>query len=128
MPTEIAIKSEDRPGILAQIGELLGKLDINIIAAAAFTFDGQGQLHMVVDEADRAVAALKEAGFQIASVHEVLAVSLDDRPGELGRFSRKLADAGINILSFYTAGAGVGDKEIIMAVDNVEAARNFSTN
>lgn len=126
MPTEIAIEAEDRPGVLAEIGEILGDSDINIVAAAAFTHLGRGQLHFVVDDADRAIKFLKAAGFNILSVHEVLEVSLDDRPGELGRFSRKLADAGINILSFYTSGAGAGDKEIIMAVDKVEAARDFT--
>jgi len=127
MPTEIAIESEDRPGVLAEIGELLGERAINITAAAAFTYDGRGQLHFVVEDADHALAALKEAGYKVLSTHEVLEVSLDDRPGELGRFSRKLAEAGINIISFYTSGAGSGDKEIIMSVDNVPAAREFAT-
>lgn len=126
MPTEIAIESEDRPGILADIGELLGDSDINIVAAAAFTHGGRGQLHFVVDDADRAMKVIDAAGFRISSVHEVLQVSLDDRPGELGRFSRRLAESGINIISFYTSGTGVGDKEIIMAVDKVEAARDFA--
>lgn len=126
MPTEIAIEYEDKPGILADIGEVLGESSINIVAAAAFTHGGRGQVHFVVDDADRAMKAIERAGFKILSVHEVLEVSLDDRPGELGRFSRKLADAGINIISFYTSGAGVGDKEIIMAVDKVEDARDFA--
>lgn len=57
-------------------------------------------------------------------MREVLGVSLDNRPGELGRFARSLAEAGINITSFYTAGeTASGDAEIIIAVDNVEAAR-----
>jgi len=127
MPTEIAVETEDRPGILADIGELFGERAINILAAAAFTFEGRGQLHFVVDDADHAMEALKSAGIKIGSVHEVLSVSLDDRPGELGRFSRRLADAGVNIKSFYTTGSGLGDKEIIMAVDNVEAARSHAS-
>jgi len=127
MPTEIAIESADRPGVLAEIGELFGERGINITAAAAFTHEGRGQLHFVVEDADQALRALDEASIKVLSSHEVLGVSLDDRPGELGRFSRKLAEAGINIISFYTSGAGAGDKEIIMAVDNVAAAREFAT-
>jgi len=126
MPTEIAVETEDRPGVLAEIGELFGGRAINILAAAAFTYDGTGMLHFVVDDADHAVKALGEGGFKIRSVHEVLAVTLDDRPGELGRFARSLAAAGINITSFYTSTAGPGDTEIIMAVDNVDAARAFA--
>ena len=54
---------------------------------------------------------------------EVLAVSLDDRPGELGRYARRLADAGINISALYMAAGQAGDLELIVAVENLEAAR-----
>lgn len=123
MPTEIVVESEDRPGILAQIGEMFGEIEINILAAAAFTHEGKGIIHFVVDDADRAQGSLEQAGYKVMTVREVLNVSVDDRPGELGRFARKLADAGVNITSFYTAGSGMGDTELILAVDNVEAAK-----
>lgn len=123
MPTEIVIETEDRPGVLAQIGELFGELEINIFAAAAFTHGGKGILHFVVDDVDRARGALEQAGHRISTTREVLNASLDDRPGELGKFARKLADAGVNITSFYTAGSSGGDTEIILAVDDVDAAR-----
>jgi hypothetical protein len=122
VPTEIVIETEDRPGILAAVGELFGEIDVNITAAAAFTHGGLGVIHFVVDESDRAVRALEQAGYKVLQIREVLAVSLDDRPGELGRFARRLADAGVNISSFYTTGEGAGDKEIIIAVNNIEAA------
>ncbi len=123
MPTEIVVESEDRPGILAQIGEMFGEIEINILAAAAFTHEGKGVLHFVVDDSDRAQGSLEAAGYKVLTVREVLNTTLDDRPGELGRFARKLADAGVNITSSYTSGSAIGDTEIILAVDNVEAAR-----
>jgi len=123
MATEIVVEAEDRPGILATIGELFGEIEINIVAAAAFTFAGKGHLHFVVDEDARAVAALERAGFKIMQIHEVLTVTLDDKPGELGRYARKLADSGVNIMSIYTAGARGGEKELILAVDDIEAAQ-----
>ena len=123
MPTEIVIEAEDRPGMMASLGELLGEAGVNITAAAAFTHDGRGFLHFVVREADRALSALREACWQVVGVQEVLAVSLDDRPGELGRFARRLADAGINITSLYIAGGRAGDKEMVVAVDDLHKAR-----
>jgi hypothetical protein len=123
VPTEIVVETEDRPGVLAQIGEMFGEIEINILAVAAFTHEGKGILHFVVDDAGRAQGSLEAAGFKVMTVREVLNASLDDRPGEIGRFARKLADAGVNITSFYTAGSGMGDTEIILAVDNVEAAK-----
>lgn len=123
MPTEIVVESEDRPGILAAIGELFGEVGINIIAAAAFTHGGKGIMHFVVDDADRAIHSLESIGMVAAQVREVLTVSIEDRPGELGRYARMLADAGINIAAFYSGGSEGGDREIVMAVDNLESAQ-----
>ena len=123
MPTEIVVEAEDRPGAVATIGELLGDAGVNIAAAAAFTYEGMGFLHFVVMEADKAMAALDEGGWTVVRVQEVMSVSLDDRPGELGRFARRLADSGINITSLYIAGGRAGDKEMVVAVDDLHKAR-----
>lgn len=123
MPTEIVIETKDQPGVIAAIGELFGGRRINIKAAAAFTHEGHGFLHFVVDDADGAIAALKSAGWNVRQRREVLAVSLDDQPGELGRYARRLANAGINISTLYMAGGPAGDVEVIVAVENVQAAR-----
>lgn len=123
MSTEIVVEAEDRPGMMAALGELLGDAGVNIVAAAAFTRDGLGYLHFVVQEADRALKALRNADWQVVGVQEVLTVSLDDRPGELGKFARQLADAGINITSLYISGGRAGDKELVVAVDDIHKAR-----
>jgi hypothetical protein len=123
VPTEIVIEAEDRPGMMASLGELLGEADVNITAAAVFTHDGRGFLHFVVQEADRAVSALRDACWEIVGVQEVLTISLDDRPGELGRLARRLANAGINITSLYISGGRAGDKEMVVAVDDLHRAR-----
>jgi hypothetical protein len=123
MPTEIVIETQDRPGVIAAIGELFGERRINIRAAAAFAHEGRGYLHFVVDDADEAIAALKPAGWNVVQRREVLAVSLDDHPGELGRYARRLANAGVNISALYMAAGQAGDLEVIVAVENVEAAR-----
>jgi hypothetical protein len=110
--------------MVAALGEAFGSADVNITAAAAFTFEGRGFLHFVVEEeADRALKALHDGGWSVIRIQEVLTVSLDDRPGELGRFARRLADAGVNITSFYVAGGSGGDKQLVVAVDDLHSAR-----
>ena len=123
MPTEIIVESDDRPGVIADIGELFGQARVNITAAAAFVQDGRGYLHFVVDNADRALAALKVGGWKVTAKREVLSVSLGDEAGELGRYARRLAEAGVNITALYTAGERAGEKELIVAVDDLAAAR-----
>jgi hypothetical protein len=123
MPVEIVIETEDRPGVIADLGELLGDANVSITAAAAVVADGKGILHFVVDDADSALGALRRGGWKVRRSREVLAVSLDDRPGELGRYARRLAEAGINISALYTAGSRGGDREIIVAVDDLNEVR-----
>ena len=120
---EIVVETDDRPGIIADIGEVFGQARVNIRAAAAFAHGGHGYLHFVVDDSDRALAILKVGGWKVRTTREVLVVSLDDRPGELGRYARRLADAGINIAALYMAGERAGEKELIVAVDDVASAR-----
>jgi hypothetical protein len=126
MPTEIIIHAEDRPGVIADIGELFGEAGVNITAAAAFAIDGKGVLHFVVNDADRALSALKRAGWKVRASREVLAISLDDRPGELGRYARRLAEAGVSIRALYSAGTRAGDREFIIAVDDPTVAKRVS--
>lgn len=126
MPSEVVVETEDRTGVIAAIGELLGQRRINIRAAAAFAHEGRGFLHFVVDDADRAEAALKEARWKVVHRREVLAVSLDDRPGELGRYARRLADAGIGISTLYLARGEGGEVEVIVAVENPQAAARIA--
>lgn len=125
MPTEIVVETEDRPGVIAEIGELFGQARVNIKAAAAFSENGRGHLHFVVDSADRALVALRVGGWKVTEKREVLSVSLGDEPGELGRYARRLAEAGVNITALYTAGERAGDKELIVAVDDLTAARRI---
>ena len=128
MLTELVVRLEHRPGTLAALSELLGENDVDIVALAVLAVPGQEALaHMVVEPADVAVKVLREAGARLERVREVLAVTLDDEPGALGRYCRRLADAGINLEAVYVAGERDGSKQLVMAVSDLEAARGIRT-
>ena len=115
--------SDDRPGILAEIGELLGRAGVNIETLAATNVEGKGVVHLVVDDGDDAGEVLAANGFEVTGSREVLTATLEDRPGELGRYCRRLADAGVTISSAYLARRDGGETELIFAVDNIDAAK-----
>jgi hypothetical protein len=119
MATDFTITMEDRPGSLAKLGETMGKAGINIEGACAVTGGGKGEVHILVPDAAAARSALKAAGISVTSEREVLVVDAKDRPGELGRVSRKLADAGVNIQLFYLS---TGMKFVI-GVDDAKKAK-----
>ena len=124
MLEEIILIVEEEPGTLAGIGELLGRSGVNIETLCASSLNGNGIVHLVVDDGEDAAEVLKANGYKIEQTRPVLTATLDDRPGELGRYCRKLAQAGVTISSAYVARRNNGETELIFAVDDVDAARN----
>jgi hypothetical protein len=120
---DLTLIFDDRPGELAQLGELLGDAGVNIRGLAAFTGDGRGIVHVLIDddETRRAADALKAARIGVADEREVLVIDAVDRPGSLGELTRQLAAANVNIdLAYTTFGGGV---KIVIATDDLESAR-----
>ena len=82
MPTDLTVILEHRPGELARLGEVTGEAGVTIHGLAAFTGEGRGVVHVLLD--DEAVAgcraALERAGMGIADEREVFMVAVDDRP------------------------------------------------
>lgn len=124
MLTEVVVELEDEIGALADLGELLGGQGVNIRAlAVVHVAEGRALAHLVVEPADVAVRVLREHGLVPERVREVLSVTLEDEPGALGRYCRQLADASINLEAVYLAGERNGAKELVLAVSDLQAAR-----
>ena len=100
----------------------MGDAGGNIQGMCAFTGEGRGIIHVLVDDraVNRAVSALKETGMRVADQREVLVVDVSNQPGSLGELARELADAGVNIELAYTTFGGV---KIVIATDDMESAR-----
>ena len=123
MPVDFTVILDDQPGELARLGEVLGDAGVNIGGLAAFTGEGRGMVHVLVDDeaAARATQALDAARMGIADEREVLVIDVADQPGTLGQLARELAAANVNIdLAYTTFGGGV---KIVIATDDIESAR-----
>jgi hypothetical protein len=122
MPTDLTIVLKDRPGELARLGEATGGAGVNIEGMCAFTGEGRGIIHILVDD-DRAAdarRALEEADMGVADEREVLVIDIADRPGSLGELCRGLAEANVNIELAYTTFGGV---KLVVASDDLDSAR-----
>lgn len=124
MPTDLTVKLENSPGTLAALGEALGNAGVNIEAIAGFAVGAEGIAHLVVTDPDAAKSALAGAGITVTDSREAVTVSLSDKPGTLGAYARKLAEAGVNIEAAYVAETGPGGVEMIVLVDDPEKARS----
>jgi hypothetical protein len=119
----IVIPDTDRPGVLAEIGELLGRSGVNIETLAASNYLNSGVIHLVVDDGEDAAEVLSANGYKVESSRPVMTATLDDRPGEFGRYCRRLSDAGVDISAVYLVKRTGGETELIFAVDDIGAAR-----
>jgi hypothetical protein len=122
MPTDLTVILRDTPGELARLGEVTGAAGVNIRGLAAFTGDGRGVIHVLVDDdvVARARDELERAGIGLADEREVLVVDIQDRPGSLGELARELSEANVNIDLAYTTFGGV---KLVIATDDLENAR-----
>jgi hypothetical protein len=121
MSKDLTVILQDRPGELARLGQATGEAGVNIQGMCAFTGEGRGIIHILVDDEKAAAArqALEEAGMGVADEREVLVVDIEDRPGTLGELARSLADASVNIELVYTT-FGV---KLVIATDDIDSAR-----
>ncbi len=121
MPKDLTVVLQDRPGELARLGQATGEAGVNLQGMCAFTGEGRGIIHILVDDAKTGAArqALEEAGMGVADEREVLVVDIEDRPGTLGELARSLAEASVNIELAYTT-FGV---KLVIATDDIDSAR-----
>lgn len=119
MTKDFVLIPDDEPGVLARIGRALGDAEINIEGISAFTGEGKGIVHILVEDAEHALQVLADAGFDVRAARDVLLLDIEDRPGAMADACEKLADGGVNIQQAYIA-AGY---RLVVAVDDVERAR-----
>jgi hypothetical protein len=122
MSKDLTVVLQDRPGELARLGQATGEAGVNIEGMCAFTGEGRGVIHILVDDAKAATAtqALEDAGMGVADEREVLVVDVEDRPGTLGELARSMGEAGVNIELAYTTFGGV---KLVIATDDIDSAR-----
>ena len=119
MPYDVTIVLNDVPGALAQVGETMGKAGINIEGYCSFYMAGKSNLHILVDEIEGVSEALGEVGLEVDRQREVFTVDVEDRPGELGKVARFIADSGVNIDMVYMG----TNTRLVLCAFNSEAAR-----
>jgi hypothetical protein len=122
MATDLGVTVEDRPGGLADIGEALGNAGINIEGFCGVGLGDRGVIHVLVEDAGGARAALEGAGLTIESESDAIVSEFPgadvNTPGVMGRMARAVADAGVNMRAVYVA---TGNRAVAVTDDNDKA-------
>jgi hypothetical protein len=120
---DLTIELENRPGALAEMGEALGRARVSVEGGGVWVVGGKGVAHFLVADGDAAREALEKAGIRVVAVRDVVVQRLNQgEPGQLGKISRKMADAGVNIEVQYSD----HDHQLVLVVDDMEKGRAVS--
>ena len=122
--TQLLIQAEHEPGTLATICSEMASKAVNISAILAAP-DRTGGLRLVATPLAAAKKVLETLQLSYRE-EEAVAVRITDRPGALGKVTRKLADADVNIL--YAYGSIVKGEQralIVLGVSDLEKAEKL---
>jgi hypothetical protein len=120
---DLTIELENRPGALAEMGDALGRAGVSVEGGGAWIVDGRGVAHFLVADGAAARKALEAAGIRVLQERDVLVQRLNQaEPGQLGKISRRMAEAGVNIEVIYSD----HDHQLILVVDDIAAGRAVS--
>ena len=97
---QLSIFVENKSGRLAEITEILASANIDIRAISVADTSDYGILRLIVDKPARAVEVLKKAGLTV-SLTNVIAMGINDKPGEFSKSMRILADNLIGVEYMY---------------------------
>lgn len=98
---EITIRAGNKVGVLADVAELLGGLGVNIDAISAHGSGEQAVFRIITSDSTTAMKHLAKLPGVKASESDVVVINMPNKPGELGKITRKLANKGVDLESVY---------------------------
>jgi hypothetical protein len=116
---DLTIELDEKVGSVAAAAEALGKAGVNIEGVCGFVVGGKGVGHILVADAQKARQALQSAGARVTDDQGALVIEIEDRPGELGKLTRKIAEAGVNLNAVYLA----TKTRVVIGAADLEKAR-----
>jgi hypothetical protein len=120
---EISFTMQNKVGLLWEVTAAIAGAKINITAICAYGMENTAYFMLTTDSNAKAKKALAPLGFGIEE-KDVVEVEVPDKPRELQKVAKKVADAGIDIEYMYaTASSGKTETCIFMTSDNKKAIK-----
>ncbi len=116
---DLTIELDEKVGSVASAAEALGKAGVNIEGICGFVVSGKGIGHVLVEDSAKARQALQTAGARVTGEQEVLVLDIEDKPGALGKLTRKIANAGVSLNAVYLA----TKTRVVIGARDLEKAR-----
>jgi hypothetical protein len=120
---EISFEMANKVGLLSEVATAIAGTKVNVTAICAYGMEGTAYFMLTTNSNAKAKKALAPLGVTIQE-RDVVEVEVADKPGELQKVAKKIADGGIDIEYMYaTAGSGKKEVCIFMTSDNAKAIK-----
>ncbi len=124
--TQLSVIVENKRGALAELCTKLAEKAVNIAGLMVPDQPGLAPVRVVVNHVEAAKKVFDQLGLNYTE-EQVLDVRVSDKPGALGKITRKLADHGIDVrFAYATIIKGAGTANIILGVTDVVAAAKIA--
>ena len=117
---QISVFLQNETGGVADVVDVLARASIDLRALSLADESDFGILRLIVNETDRAVAALKDAGFPVRRT-PVVAVEIPDRPGGLAKTLNALRGIAVEYMYAFVRRSGE-EAIVVFRFDDIEAA------
>ena len=119
---QISVFMDNKPGQLSEVMEIIKESGINVRALSLADTKDFGILRIIVHDTEKAVDALKDAGYAV-TVNEIVAITIPDSPGQLSRVLEILGKDNVNLEYLY-AFTGASDRAVsfVLRVNDNDAA------
>ncbi|MGD0863035.1 MAG: hypothetical protein ABSA21_09795 [Candidatus Limnocylindrales bacterium] len=102
------ITVNNRPGVLAELLEAAARRHVNVAPAYGLSDGARGLIALGSDDEAGLQAAIADSGYTATAI-EIVVVELENRPGTGAEVTRKLANAGLDLLIAVPVGMS-GDR------------------
>src|SRR5438105_8484933 len=116
---DLTIELEEKAGTVAAAAGAVVKAGGNIEGICGCVVGGKGVGHVLVGDPAKARQALESAGARVTGEQDVLVLDIEDKPGALGKLTRKIADAGVSLNAVYLA----TKTRVVLGSRDIEKAR-----
>jgi hypothetical protein len=119
---QLSVMVDNQRGALAALCSKLAEKAVNIVGLMVPEQAGVAPVRLVVENGDAARKVLETMGLKFTE-EDVLTVQVSNRPGALGKLTRKLADRNVDIKYAYaTIAKGTDKGTVILALSDPAAA------
>jgi hypothetical protein len=120
---EISFTMPNKAGLLSGVSRAISGASVNITAICAYAMGDTAYFMLTTASNVKTKKALESWGVAIEE-RDVVEVELLNRPGELQKVAKRIADAGIDIEYMYaTAGAGKSTTCVFKTTNDMKAIK-----